>query len=158
MKFENQLADRTRWHADPCSVAKVLDLLNTKTAFLVLRECFYGTSRFEDFVTRIGTSAPAASRALKHLEAAGIVRRVPYREPGTRSREAYELTSAGEDLLPVLLAMAQWGDDHLQGGTPPLAFVDADTGRPVRVRVTTDADLSDLRSDAIEVQATFSFD
>ena len=158
MKFEDQLVDRDRWHADPCSVAKVLDLLNTKTTFLVLRECFYGTSRFEDFVDRIGTSAPAVSRALKQLEAAEIVLRVPYRTPGARSRDAYELTPAGQDLLPVLLALTQWGDKHLQSGSPPLAFVTSDTGQPVRVRVTADADAADLRADGIEVQGNFTLD
>jgi DNA-binding HxlR family transcriptional regulator len=32
---------------------RVLDRLGTKTAFLVVRECFYGTTRFEDFVARV---------------------------------------------------------------------------------------------------------
>lgn len=158
MKLEEQLADRDRWHAEPCSVAKVLDLLNTKTAFLVLRECFYGTSRFEDFVSRIGTSAPAVSRALKQLKAAGIVERIPYREPGARSRDAYQLSPAGEGLLPALLALAQWGDEHLQGGSPPLAFVNVATGQPIRVRVTAGDDVPDLRPEGIEVQATFDLD
>lgn len=155
MQFEERLANRDQWHADPCSVAKALDLLNTKTVFLVLRECLYGTSRFEDFLTRIGSSAPAVSRALKQLESAQVVRRVPYREPGTRARDAYQLTPAGEDLLPVMLSLAQWGDTHLQGGSPPLTFVSAASGEPVRVRVTTDADSPGLGSDDIEVHATF---
>ncbi len=158
MKFEGQLADRGRWRADSCSVAKVLDLLNTKTTFLVLRECFYGTARFEDFVDRIGTSAPAVSRALKQLESAQIVSRVPYRTPGARSRNAYELTPAGEDLLPVLLALTQWGDKHLHNGSAPLVFVTADKGQPVRVRVSSDADSPDLRADGIEVRGSFILD
>lgn len=158
MKFERQLADRDRWHADPCSVAKVLDLLTTKTTFLVVRELFYGTERFEDFVDRIGTTAPAVSRALKQLEANQVVERVPYQVPGARSRDAYQLTPAGEDLLPVLLALAQWGDEHLQNGSPPLAFVDTESGRPIRVSITADADSPGLRADAIEVQGNFTLD
>lgn len=139
MEFEERLRDRGAWTADACSAAKVLDLLSTKTVFLVIRECFYGTSRFEDFVQRIGTSAPAVSRALKQLETAGIVARVPYREPGSRARDEYRLTDAGEDLLPVFLSLIQWGDAHLQGGRGgPLEFVDAGTGRAVRVCVTAD--------------------
>ena len=120
MEFEKRLADRDRWSiGDGCSVAKVMDLLSTKTAFLVIRECFYGTTRFEDFVERIGTSAPAVSRALKQLESAGIIARVPYREPGRRARDEYRLTAAGEDLLPVFLSLMQWGDAHLQDGKAP---------------------------------------
>src|SRR6185437_6493967 len=74
MQFEERLRNRDAWSiGGRCSTARVLDLLNTKTVFLVVRECFYGTTRFEDFVTRIGTSAPAVSRALNQLKAAGVI-------------------------------------------------------------------------------------
>ncbi|GAA4512641.1 helix-turn-helix domain-containing protein [Actinoallomurus oryzae] len=139
MRFEELLRNRDAWSiGDRCSAGRVLDLLSTKTVFLVVREFFYGTTRFDDFVARIGTSAPAVSRALKQLKAAGIVVPVLYREPGSRAREEYRLTEAGEDLLPVFLSLMQWGDKYLQEGRPPLSFVDADTGRPIRVRVTAD--------------------
>ncbi|QIS07425.1 transcriptional regulator [Nocardia brasiliensis] len=139
MEFEEKLRDRTAWSiGDGCSAERVLGLLSTKTVFLVVRECFYGTTRFEDFVSRIGASAPAVSRALKQLESAGVVARVPYQEPGKRIHDEYRLTESGEDLLPVFLALMQWGDKYLQDGRPPLTFVDADTGRTLRVRVTAD--------------------
>ena len=152
MNFEERLRDREPWPiADECSAGRVLSLLSTRTAFLVVRECFYGTTRFDDFVARIGASAPAVSRALAQLKAAGIVAPVPYREPGSRAREEYRLTGAGEELLPVLLALMQWGDAHLQEGRPPLAFVEAGTGRPVRVRVTADP-APESASDDIEIR------
>lgn len=139
MKFEERLSDRDAWSiGDGCSAGRVLDLLSTKTVFLVVRECFYGTTRFDDFVTRIGASAPAVSRALKQLKAAGVVAPVVYREPGSRARDEYRLTEAGEDLLPVFLSLMQWGDRHLQDGRPPLSFVEAGTGRPIQVRVSAE--------------------
>ena len=153
MEFEERLRDRRSWSAgDACSVSKALDLLSTKTVFLVIRECFYGTTRFEDFVDRVGGSAPAISRALKQLESAQIVKRVPYQEAGRRRRDEYTLTAAGEDLLPVLLALVQWGDSHLQDGRGPLAFVDADTGRTVRVCVTADPHPAPTRSSDIQIR------
>ncbi|MGI5157940.1 winged helix-turn-helix transcriptional regulator [Microbispora sp. CA-102843] len=137
MEFEERLRDRDAWSiGDGCSAGRVLDLLSTKTVFLVVRECFYGTTRFDDFVARIGASAPAVSRALKQLKAAGIVASVVYREPGSRARDEYRLTEAGEDLLPVFLSLMQWGDKYLQEGRPPLSFVESGTGRPIGVRVT----------------------
>ncbi|MEU7938231.1 winged helix-turn-helix transcriptional regulator [Microbispora bryophytorum] len=139
MKFEERLSDRDAWSiGDGCSAGRVLDLLSTKTVFLVVRECFYGTTRFDDFVTRVGASAPAVSRALRQLKAAGIVAPVAYREPGNRARDEYRLTEAGEDLLPVFLSLIQWGDRHLQDGRPPLSFVEAGTGRPIQVRVSAE--------------------
>ncbi|MEV5747126.1 helix-turn-helix domain-containing protein [Actinoallomurus sp. NPDC052308] len=152
MRFEELLRNRDTWSiGDGCSAGRVLDLLSTKTVFLVVREFFYGTTRFDDFVARIGTSAPAVSRALKQLKAAEIVEPVLYREPGSRARDAYRLTEAGEDLLPVFLSLMQWGDKYLQEGRPPLSFVEADTGRPIRVRATADP-ASEATSNDIEIR------
>lgn len=137
MEFEDLLADRSRWNTDACSIGKALDLLSTKTAFLIVRECFYGSTRFDEFVDRIGVSAPAVSRALKQLETAGVVVREPYREPGQRERAGYVLTPMGRDLLPVLVALLKWGDTYLQDGHGPLLLVDRDTGREVDVQVTS---------------------
>ncbi|WP_069165080.1 winged helix-turn-helix transcriptional regulator [Nocardia altamirensis] len=152
MEFEKQLRDRDAWSVgDGCSAERVLSLLSTKTVFLAIRECFYGTTRFEDFVARIGTSAPAVSRALKQLESAGIVTRVPYREPGKRIHDEYRLTESGEDMLPVFLSLMQWGDKYLQDSRPPLAFIDRDTGRPLKVRVTAEP-VREPSSDDIEIR------
>jgi DNA-binding HxlR family transcriptional regulator len=153
MELEKQLQDRQRWFiGEGCSMTRVLELLSTKTAFQLVRELFLGTTRFDDFIERIGTSAPAVSRALKQLESAGIVTRATYRDPGQRARDEYRLTTAGEDLLPVFLALVQWGDTYLQDGEPPLSFVDAATGNPVRVRVTADSDGDTARSADIHVR------
>jgi DNA-binding HxlR family transcriptional regulator len=153
MEFEPRLRDRTRWSiGEGCSMTKLLNVLSTKTAFLALRECFYGTSRFEDFTERIGASAPAVSRALKQLEAAQIITRVPYQESGRRPRDEYRLTPAGKDLLPVMLALVQWGDKYLQDDGPPLELVAADTQRRVAVRVTDDPDVSSVDPEDIEIR------
>jgi DNA-binding HxlR family transcriptional regulator len=152
VEFEHALRDRTTWRiGEACSMTRVLELLSAKTSFQVIRELFFGTARFDDFVERTGSSAPAVSRALKQLESAGIVDRVAYREPGSRVRDEYQLTEAGQDLLPVFLSLMQWGDKHLQDGRPPLTFVDADTGRAVAVRVDT-SDTPALRSADIEIR------
>ena len=158
MEFEEKLRDRQQWSiGETCSVAKLLDLLSTKTVFLAVRESLFGTTRFEDFIERIGTSAPAVSRALKQLEAAHLLIRVPYQEPGKRARDEYHLTPAGEDLLPVYLAMSQWGDKHLQNGQGPLSFVDRESGNKVSVVVTADDDAALLDPQEIEIRLNKGF-
>ncbi|MEU6562725.1 winged helix-turn-helix transcriptional regulator [Nocardia nova] len=152
MTFEARLRDRDGWSiGDGCSAGRVLELLSTRTVFLVVRECLYGTTKFEDFVTRIGTTAPAVSRALRQLESAGIVERVPYREPGRRAREEYRLTDAGEDLLPVFLSLMQWGDKYLQDGNPPLSFIEPESGAAIGVQVVRDPG-PHAKSDDIEIR------
>ncbi|WP_342751330.1 winged helix-turn-helix transcriptional regulator [Mycolicibacterium hodleri] len=41
---------------------------------------------------------------------AGVVRREPYRETGQREHHEYRLTDKGRDLVPVVVALMQWGD------------------------------------------------
>ena len=155
MEFEKRLRDRDRWSiGDGCSVAKVIDLLSTKTAFLVVRECFYGTTRFEDFVERIGTSAPAVSRALKQLESAGIIARVAVPGTGQAGPRRVPADRGGGGPAAGLPALMQWGDAHLQDGKGPLAFVDADSGRRVQVCVTADDGPVPARSEDIEIRYT----
>lgn len=152
MEFENSLQDRQQWSiGDVCSMSKVLELLS-KTTFQVVRELFFGTTRFDDFVDRTESSPPTVSRALKQLESAHVVTRTPYQEPGSRVRDEYRLTQAGEDLLSVFMSMVQWGDTHLQQGPAPLVFVDTDTGQTLEVRVTPETDTAKKRSADIQIR------
>jgi DNA-binding HxlR family transcriptional regulator len=151
MRFETRLQDRSGWSTERCSIGKALELLRTKTSFLVVRECLYGTTRFEDFVDRVGASAPAVSRALKQLEAAGVVSKTPYREAGQRGRAEYTLTRMGEDLFPALLALLQWGDAYLQPQGRPLVFVEQGSGQELQVRVTTEPEPA-VRPEDVEVR------
>src|SRR3954453_20135856 len=104
------LTERDTWSMANCSIARALEIVGTRTALLIMREAFFGTRRFDDFARRVGIGEPATSARLKELTTAGLLERVPYREPGQRTRFAYQLTEKGRDLLPVLVALRQWGD------------------------------------------------
>jgi hypothetical protein len=52
-------------------------------------------------------------RRLRELVAAGVLEKQPYREPGQRTRSEYVHTSAGHDLMPVVLGLLQWGAAHV---------------------------------------------
>src|SRR5205085_6582627 len=99
------LDPRSDWTARHCPLAKSLEVVHTRSAFLILREAFYGATRFEEFVDRTELSEPITSARLRELTEAEILRREPYREPGQRTRDRYRLTHKGADLLPVLVAL-----------------------------------------------------
>ncbi len=139
MKLEGELADRDAWQATRCSIGKAMDLVGTRSAMLLLREAFYGTTRFDDFAQRVGITETVAAGRLKELVAAGLLTKRPYREPGRRTRHEYVLTDKGRDLLPAVLALMQWGDKHLQDDGGPLQLVDGRTGSPVRVHLRSEA-------------------
>jgi DNA-binding HxlR family transcriptional regulator len=98
---------------------------------LLLREAFYGATRFDEFVSRAEISEPAAAAKLRELTELGILRREPYREPGQRTRHAYHLTDMGRDLLPAVVALFAWGDRWLLDAGARVELTHADCGAPV---------------------------
>ncbi|MEU6203079.1 helix-turn-helix domain-containing protein [Micromonospora musae] len=104
------LADRDGWLMTNCSIARTLDVVGNRSTLLLLREASLGTRRFDDFAARVGISEPVAAARLKQLVADGLLERRPYQEPGKRTRDEYVLTDKGAQLVPVLVALRQWGD------------------------------------------------
>jgi DNA-binding HxlR family transcriptional regulator len=110
------LADREAWSSvGQCSIEKTMSVLGTKSAMLIMREAYYGTTRFDDFARRVGITKAATAARLAELVDLGLLKRRHYREPGQRSRDEYILTEAGMDFMPVVWAMFQWGRRHLPG-------------------------------------------
>lgn len=119
-----------------CSVARTAAVVGDAWTTLVLRDLFRGINRFDDIATNLGIARNVLTRRLATLVEAGVVAKVPYREPGSRERHAYELTAAGRDLRPVIQAMLAWGDKHRAGPDgPPLRVEHAGCGGQVRVEM-----------------------
>src|ERR1700734_3433158 len=95
VELVGELNPRSGWRAERCSLARALEIVSTRSTFLLLREAFYGTERFDDFAERVGISDPVAAARLKELVANGLLVREPYREPGQRTRSAYRLSEMG---------------------------------------------------------------
>lgn len=126
------LAQRDTWSTANCSIARALDVVGNRTALLLLREASFGTRRFDEFARRAGVSEPVAAARLKQLVADGLLERRPYRQPGQRTRDEYLLTPKGRDLLPVLAALRQWGDEYAVD-EPSVRVAHHDCGAPVHV-------------------------
>lgn len=139
LHMDGPLSDLETWTAgDRCSIARALSVVGTRSTMLILREAFYGTTRFDDFSRRVGITDASSAARLKELVEVGIFVKQPYRPDKGRTRYEYVLTRMGEDLLPVILGLMQWGDQYLQDDDGPLDVVDS-RGDPVRVRVTADS-------------------
>ncbi|HEY2237689.1 MAG TPA: helix-turn-helix domain-containing protein [Streptosporangiaceae bacterium] len=129
------LAPRERWQANACSLAKAIDVVSTRSAFLLIREAFYGTTRFDDFAERAGISEPVCAARLRELVGEGLLAREQYQEPGQRARPAYRLTEKGAGLFPALAALMQWGDRWLAEDGGPVKFRHRECGEPVEVEL-----------------------
>lgn len=118
---------------DRCPIDRALQTVGNRTSILLLREIFYGASRFDSLVRRAGVSEAVAAQRLRELVDAGALAKEAYREPGQRTRHAYALTDAGRDLLPVLLALLEWGAAHTSGHAPVVTHTGC--GEPVGVEL-----------------------
>jgi DNA-binding HxlR family transcriptional regulator len=123
-----------------CAIGAAVGIIGERPTFLVLREAFNGVRRFDDIQRRTGLPRQVLSQRLARLVAEGLLRKVPYRETGQRSRNEYRLTDKGLDLYPVLVAMMQWGDRYAVGPAGPQVLLrHRDCGEPVRLRLSCQA-------------------
>jgi DNA-binding HxlR family transcriptional regulator len=84
---------------------------------LVLRDAFQGVTRFELFQRRLRIAPNILTKRLATLVETGVLERRRYQERPERFE--YVLTPAGKELLPALVDLMRWGDDHLAPDGPP---------------------------------------
>jgi DNA-binding HxlR family transcriptional regulator len=123
--------------AQRCSIAGALEALGDTWSILVLRELFFGVHRFNDLQRDLGISRSVLSDRLARLVDLGVVRIVPYQEPGDRARNEYRLTRKGVDLLPVMMSLMSWGDRHVNDENGPISLHDRLSGETVRLEMRT---------------------
>ncbi len=131
---------------DRCPIDRTLKMIGNRTALLLLREAFYGATRFDQLWKRVGATEAVVAQRLRELVAAGVLEKQPYREPGQRTRSEYVLTSAGHDLMPVVLGLLQWGAGHTPGGGAAMTHdgCGAEVRAVVRCAAGHDVDESDV--------------
>ena len=104
----------SRWDelaTDWCPVARALSVIGDRWTMLIVRDCFLGKSRGEDFQTSLGVTRHVLSDRLKRLVADGVLERNAY---STRPlRYAYRLSEKGRDFAPALVGLKDWGKKHM---------------------------------------------
>lgn len=132
--------NRDDWDLSPDSVQRALEHLLPASAGKVVREAFYGTRRFDDFVRRTGLTAPVLSARLRELESSGVIEKRPYQEPGQRTRHEYRLTRQGQDLGTAIVALLEWADRWVPAPAgPTVALEHRDCGASVHAALECSA-------------------
>ncbi|MBE7201302.1 MAG: helix-turn-helix transcriptional regulator [Parafilimonas terrae] len=120
---------RTPFDQMPCPVARSLDRVGEWWSILILRDAFYGLTRFDQFAQSLGIAPNMLTRRLKALCEAGLLERRPYQERPPRYE--YVLTEKGRDFRPVLWTLFAWGNRHLAPEGESVILTDPATGLPV---------------------------
>lgn len=118
-------------HSKNCSVVGFLDLFGDAWTLLIVREAFYGTTRFSEFQRNTGAAKNLLSDRLSKLVENGILERVNVGATGARF--AYHITPKGESLKPLLAAIIVWSNEHIyQKGEAPTLITSRKTGEPIQ--------------------------
>lgn len=93
-----------------CPVAATLSVIGDHWSILIVRDLFFGLSRFDEFQADLGIARNVLADRLKKLCQEGVIEKYQTQAGHT----AYGLTEDGLALRPVLIAMAKWGEAHRQ--------------------------------------------
>ena len=97
-----------RTYADPCGIARALDVVGERWALLVVRELMLGPRRFGQLRDGLPDMSPnVLTQRLRELEDDGVVRKVMLEPPA--SVFVYELTDDGRSLESILVELGRWG-------------------------------------------------
>ena len=120
----------SRSHDQRCPVAASLNQLGDMWTLRIVREALNGATRFGDFQRNTGIAKTMLSDRLDQMVRDGLLERHDIGQRGVRHE--YRLTRKGRALVPVMVAISQWGNDWLFGeGQEPIALVHRATGEPI---------------------------
>jgi len=122
---------RTSFKNIDCPVAQGAELIGDKWKIMILRNAFFGMTRFDDFLQSLNISSKVLSARLAEMVDDGILAR----ETSETDKRAklYSLTEKGKDLLTFTVSLAQWSERWDQKES--IEFITKSSGKPVE-RVT----------------------
>jgi DNA-binding HxlR family transcriptional regulator len=114
-----------------CSIAQTLEVVGEWWTLLIVRDLTMGVTRFDAMQTRLGIARNVLTDRLAMLVESGVVEKTPYQLHPERFE--YRLTEKGNDLVPVLTALRQWGDKWAAPDGPPVQMVHEPCGKVTRL-------------------------
>jgi len=116
--------------ATNCSLPAALEVVGERWSFLILRAAFNGVSHFEKFQSELGIARNILAGRLAKLVAHEILQRCDCIDD--RRKVTYSLTAKGAALLPVIVALRQWGERWEKCSPCNPVLVDRRDCKPVR--------------------------
>ena len=124
------MVKRTSLEGDPCPIARSLDAIGDWWSLLIIRDAVLGARRFGEFQKSLGLARNILTVRLRTLVEHDILAQRPASD-GSAYKE-YALTQKGRDLFPLIVALRQWGDNHLLPEEERHSeLVDRKEGKPV---------------------------
>lgn len=138
---------RTSFKNIDCPVAQGAELIGDKWKIMILRNAFFGMTRFDDFLQSLNISSKVLSARLAEMVDDGILARKTS-ETDKRAK-LYSLTEKGKDLLTFTVSLAQWSERWDQKES--IKFIIKSSGKPVERVTLRSASKEEVRHDDIVV-------
>lgn len=90
-----------------CGLARSLEIVGERWTLLIIRDAFYGVSRFTDFRDHLGIPRAVLAERLNFLVDEGVLER----SAGASGRDEYALSEKGKRLWPAMWALLSWGNE-----------------------------------------------
>lgn len=117
---------RTDFAQMRCPVARTMAVVGERWSILILREAYYGATRFDQFEQNLGIAPNILSARLRALVQHGVLEKTGVPRP------EYRLTEKGRDFFPAFVALKRWGDRWMTDERGPLIVLEERaTGREV---------------------------
>jgi DNA-binding HxlR family transcriptional regulator len=102
-----------------CPIARALEMVGDRWTLLILRDMLFSGSRhFNDLERGLpGISRALLASRLRQLQKSGLIDKGVVDDG--RSTTEYQLTRAGQDLIPVLMSLRTWGEAWAFGEPQP---------------------------------------
>lgn len=120
-----------------CGLAATAELLGDQWVLLIIREAFYGITRFETIRAHTKITKQTLANRLKKMTELELLCKTPYQEEGARERYEYVLTAKGRSLAPILISMMEWGHKYILHDSPHVALSDKESGEELHSAFVT---------------------
>jgi len=104
--------------------------MGEKWSFLILRGALNGMQHFEEFQQGLGIARNILANRLARLVEKGIMDRRTLEQD--RRKVSYTLTQKGQELLPVMLSLRQWGEKWGMGVPSNPVLCDKRDRKPIQ--------------------------
>ncbi|MFD8703391.1 winged helix-turn-helix transcriptional regulator [Kitasatospora sp. NPDC059648] len=133
--------------ADPdCAISQALAVVGDTWTLLLIRDVAGGTHQFDALQNGLGISRKVLTERLRALVADGVLEKRLYHPHPPRYE--YHLTGRGRGLLPVLVALQDWGGRYLLGDGTLTGTSTPDSAETRRLLALTGHRLPALELDA----------
>ncbi|MFD7430958.1 winged helix-turn-helix transcriptional regulator [Streptomyces sp. NPDC059818] len=136
------MPQRTSLADADCAIAQALDVVGDWWTLLIVRDTARGVHRFDALQHELGVSRKVLTERLRLLVEADVLSREPYQD--RPARYEYRLTPRGRALLPVLIALQDWGDAWVTGDGATMATAQESSREAARVRALVGTRLPEL--------------